>query len=87
MLYEGDALFKDASVSATRTKSVILLDECRNYTVEVAAFTTPGTGPNSTLNVISSCPCGTYVCVIKVLSIRYHVFEYIDSLIKQSISQ
>ena len=59
LLYEDDALYKDASVAATRTTSVILLDECRNYTVEVAAFTNPGTGPNSTLNVISSCPCGT----------------------------
>jgi hypothetical protein len=57
LLYQGEMLYNNL----TATKEGIMttsLDECKNYTVKVAAFTSPGDGPYSSVHVTSTCPCG-----------------------------
>ena len=58
LVYQGETFYKNASVTSEKATSLVSLDECRNYSVVLAAVTTPGTGPNITTNVVSSCPCG-----------------------------
>lgn len=55
LLYQGKLLYKNFTTTTSTTVSV---DECKNYTVKVAAYTTPGDGPFSAVDVTSTCPCG-----------------------------
>ncbi|XP_031574869.1 Down syndrome cell adhesion molecule homolog [Actinia tenebrosa] len=56
LLYHGKLLYKN--FTTTTTSNAITLDECKNYTVKVAAYTSPGDGPFSAVYVTSTCPCG-----------------------------
>ena len=60
LLYQGESLYKNVYVTSKEVTSVVSIDECRNYTIVLAALTTPGAGPNTTADAISSCSCGMY---------------------------